>query len=200
MPSTLTFPASATGRPGTMKALTLRNLSRTSALSVEVGSLAAPFTISGGGHYSIAPGTNVSISILLSPTQPGTASQSLTIGSSDPKHSQEAVKVTARIEGGKLSLPSRLSISAPLNTVVTKTVMLKNTGAGSLSGTVQGFGAESPFSLLGGPVSYWLSPGQTQAVTIAFTSTSAGTVHGSLAIAIAEPAGAASMSLTGSVR
>jgi hypothetical protein len=79
-------------------------------------------------------------------------------------------------------------------------VTLKNTGAGSLWGTVQGFGATSAFKLLGGPVSYWLAPGQTQTVTIAFTATSAGTVHGSLAIAIAEPAAVASMSLTGSAR
>ena len=46
-PATLTFPATATGKPGSIKTLMIRNLSRTTALSLAMGSLAAPFAVSG---------------------------------------------------------------------------------------------------------------------------------------------------------
>jgi hypothetical protein len=84
--------------------------------------------------------------------------------------------------------------SAPLDTVATKTVMLKNTGTGAV------LRPESPFTLLGGPVAYRLSQGQTQPLAVAFSATNAGSGHESLAIAIAEPAGVPSIRITGSSR
>ena len=52
------FPPPRRARPGTIKTLVMRNLSRTSALSIEVGTLAAPFAVSGAGRYSVAPGAH----------------------------------------------------------------------------------------------------------------------------------------------
>jgi hypothetical protein len=196
--SSMAFPATATGRPGTMKKLTIRNLNRTQPLSVEVSALAAPFSVSGGGHYSVAPRSSVAISILFSPTQSGTVSQALQIVSSDPKHPNTAVNVSARVEGGKLSAPASIALNASMDTAVTKTVMLKNSGAGILAGTAQAFGPNSPFTLLGGPVSFWLASGQSQPVTIQFKAATAGMAEGNLVIATADPAGTATMSVTGS--
>ena len=65
--------------------------------------------------------------------------------------------------------------------------MLKNSGAGMLSGTAQAFGPNSPFTLLGGPVSFWLASGQSQAVTIQFQAATVGTAKANLVIAMAEP-------------
>jgi hypothetical protein len=143
---------------------------------------------------------SVAISILFSPTQSGTVTQALQIVSSDPKHPNTTVKVTARVEGGKLSAPAGVSLIAPMNTAVTRTVMLKNSGAGILSGTAQAFGPNSSFTLLGGPVSFWLASGQTQPVTIEFRAASAAVAQGDLIIAMAEPAGTVTMKITGSAK
>ena len=196
VPATLTFPATATGRPGTMKTFAIRNLSRTSPLSVQVSPLAMPFTVSGVGNYSIAPLSSISIGIFFSPTNSGTVAQSLQIVSGDPKHPNVAVHVTASVLGGKLSMPA-VSLRAPMSAVATRTVMLRNSGRGMLMGTVQAFGPSAPFTLLGGPVSFSLAAGQSQPITIQFKPESAGTVQGSLEVAMTEPAGNASISVSG---
>jgi len=198
-PAALTFPATATGRPGTMKALAIRNLSRTSPLSVQVSALAAPFAVSGAGNYSIAPKSSISIGIFFSPTTSGKVTQSLQIVSGDPKHPNSTVRVTASVRGGKLSMPAAVSMRASMTAVATRTVMLHNSGAGLLAGTAQSFGPNAPFTLLGGPVSFWLASGQSQPVTIQFKPESAGTVHDSLEVAMTEPAGNASVNVSGSV-
>ena len=200
VPASLNFPATATGRPGSMKPLMIRNLSRTSTLTAKVGSLAAPFSVSGNGQYSIAPGANATVSILFSPTQSGIASGSLQITSSDAKHANAIVKVSARVQGGRLSAPTRVSMSAPLDGEVTRTVMLRNSGAGTLAGTVQAFAPGSPFSLLGGSVSFQLAPHQSQPVTIAYKAMSTGSAEAALLVAMSDPAGIASLSVTGSTK
>lgn len=200
LPLKVAFPSTATGRPGTMKTLVIRNLSRTSALSLQVGALSPPFVVSGAGHYSVAAGSSLPIDIFFSPTRCGTLTESLNITSGDPKHPSVTVQVTAVVQGGKLSMPANIALSASLNTIATKTVLLKNSGAGTLSGTAQSFGPNSSFILLGGPVPLWLSPGQTQAVTVQFRPTSAGTVQATLAIVITDPAATTSMKVSGSAK
>jgi subtilase family serine protease len=200
VPVALNFPVSATGRPGTMKTLVIRNLSRTSPLSVEVGALAAPFAVSGAGSYSIAPQSSISVGIFFSPTNSGTVTQSLQIVSGDPKHPDSTVRVTASARGGKLTMPAAVSLRASTSAVATRTVMLRNSGAGMLAGTVQSFGPNAPFTLLGGPVSFWLASGQSQPVTIQFKPVSEGTVQGSMAVAMAEPVGTASIRVSGSAK
>jgi hypothetical protein len=79
-------------------------------------------------------------------------------------------------------------------------MMLRNSGRGMLAGTVQSFLPSASFTLLGGPVSFWLAPGQSQPVTIQFKPENAGTVQESLAVAIAEPVGTASISVSGSAK
>jgi len=197
-PATLAFPATATGKPGTIKTLMIRNLSRTSPLWLEVGSLAAPFAVSGSTHYAIAAGASVPIAILFSPTNCGTSRQVLQINSSDPNHPIASVVVTAMVLGGKLSIPSKVAFTAPMTAVATRTVVLKNSGAGTLSGSAQAFGANSPFTILCGPVLFSLAPGQSQVVTVQFKPARIGTVEGNLVIAMVNPIGTASISVSGS--
>ncbi len=200
MPAAINFAATATGRPGTMKTLVMRNLSRTSALSIEVGSLVAPFAVSGAGRYSIAPASCLSIAILFSPGSSGTVKQFLPITSGDSKHPKVMVPVTVVVRGGKLSIPAKVSLSAPLSALGSRTVMLRNSGPGMLSGSAESFDPASPFTVVGGPVSFWLGPGQAQSITIQFRPANSGTVHGDLAIAMVEPQGTASISVSGSAK
>ncbi len=199
-PATLAFPATATGKPGTMKTLTIRNLSKTTPLSIAMGTLEAPFAVSGLSHYLVAPGKSVSIAILFSPADCGTSKQGLQITSSDPKHQNALVVVTATVRGGKLSIPSKVAFTAAMTAIATKTVILKNSGVGMLSGSAQSFGANSPFTILGGPVSFSLAPGKSQAVTLQFKPASLGTVQGNLVIAMANPIATASISVSGSAK
>ena len=201
VPAKVSFPSSATGKPGSMKPLVVRNLSRTAPLDVELGTLAAPFALSGPSHYTIAPASSISIPILFSPIKCETVQQSLQIVSGDPKHPTVTVQVIAKVLGGKLKVPAKVAMNAPIaGAVVTKTVMLKNAGAGMLSGSAQAFDPDSPFTLLGGPVTFWLAPGQSQPVTIQFRPANVGTVQGNLTIAMVEPAGAASIQVMGSAK
>ena len=199
-PATLAFPATATGKPGTIKTLMIRNLSKTSPLSIEIGSLAAPFAVSGPAHYTVAPGSTIQIAILFSPTNCGTSKQILQMTSSDPKHPNASIAISATVRGGKLSIPSKLALSAPMTAIATKTVVIKNSGAGMLSGSAQSFGSNSPFTILGGPVSFSLASGQSQTVTIQFKPASIGKVQGNLVIAMVNPTGTASISVSGSAK
>jgi subtilase family serine protease len=200
VPGTFSFPATATGKPGIVKALVVRNLSRTSALSVDVGTLAAPFAVTGAGHYVLRPGASTEVAIFFSPASCGTASELLKITSSDPKHSNASVQVSAVVKGGKLTMPSKVALTAALSATATKTVMLKNSGAGMLSGSTQSLGANSPFTIVGGSVSFWLAPGQSQPVTIQFKPATMGKAQGNLMIAMVEPVGTASISISGSAK
>lgn len=200
VPARLNFPATATGKPGTVRTLVIRNLSRAASMSLDIGSLMPPFVVSGTGHYSVAPASRMAITILLSPATSGMVTQYLQLTSGDPNHQSATVEVSSLVRGGELSMPSKVALAARPNTVATKTVMLKNSGAGILSGTVQAFDAKSPFIVLGGPIPLWLLSGQTQAVTIQFKPAIAGNVSGALTVATIEPSGISQIDVTGSTR
>ncbi len=198
VPASVTFPATASGRPGSIKTVVIQNLSRSTTLGVNVGTLVPPFIVSGAGSHSVAPGSSTSITILFSPATGQVTKQSLQITSSDPGHPQAVVQVAASVRGGKLSMPASVSLRAALNSSATATVVLKNSGHGTLSGTVQPFGAGSAFTLLGAPVSFSLAPGRSQSVTIQFRPASSAAVQASLGVALVEPAGSASIAVSGS--
>lgn len=200
VPSKLSFPATATGKPGSVRTLVIRNTSPTSSMSLEVGSLASPFTASGAGHYTVAPASSIPITILLSPATVGAVTQYLQLMSGDPKHPKAMVEVSALVRGGKLSIPSKIALAAHLNGIATRTVTLKNSGAGTLTGTVQAFDADSPFILLGGPVSLWLNPGQVQTVTIQFKPAFSGMASAALVVATLEPSAIRRVDVTGSTK
>jgi hypothetical protein len=176
----------------------IHNRSASSTLAVEVGTLAQPFVVSGSGQYSLAPAGSATVTIVFSPDTVGMASQTLAITSGDPKHPHAGVVISGMVRAGKLSAPAKVALSASSGSMVTKTVTLRNSGKGMLSGTVPQFAAGSPFTLVGAPVSFSLAPGQTQPVTIEFAPTAAGPVSTSLAIDSTPPPATKTMVVTGS--
>jgi len=197
IPTKVKFPATATGRPGMM---VIRNLSRTSSLSLEVGAVAAPFTISGAGQYSLAPMASITVGVFLMPSTTGTIAETVQIASSDPRHSRVGVQLSASVRGGRLTMPSAVSLRTSMSTVVTKTVMIRNSGYGVISGIAQTSGGSAPFTLMGGPVSFWLVPGKSQPITIQFRPLTAGMAQGSVVVTTANPATSASIAVSGTAK
>jgi hypothetical protein len=96
--SSVTFATTAMGTRAT-KTLTVSNLSTSSTLSVDIGTLGAPFAVSASGSHNIAPGGHPQLTITFTPSQVGTASQNLIITSSDPHNPKVTVQVVGN--GGK---------------------------------------------------------------------------------------------------
>jgi hypothetical protein len=105
------------------------------------------------------------------------------------------------VQAGKLTAtPSKVALVAKSGSPVSKTVTLRNSGKGMLSGTVQPFGPASPLKLMGGPVSFILPPGQSQPITIQFTPANNATVSANLTIETTPPPATTTIAVTGSVR
>ena len=200
MPAAVHFPAIGVGMPPVSRTVLIRNRSRVSSLALEVGSLPSPFTVSGTGTYSVPPGSSVPVSIGLNPAAVGTFSQSLPIISSDPKHPQTSIIVGGTVEPGKLAAPRKIALVAKAGSTATKTVVLRNSGKGMLSGTVEAMNPGSTLTLMGGPITFTLAPHATQAITIQFAPAGAGISNASLAIDTTPPPAAMTIAVTGSAR
>jgi hypothetical protein len=200
VPTTITFPATGIGRPAKTRTVLISNRNVGSNLAINVGTLPSPFAVFGAGHYTLAPFTSVSVMIVFTPAAIGMAEQKLPISSGDPKHPYVNVVVSGIVQAGKLTAPGKVALVARSGSAVSKTVTLRNSGKGMLSGIVQPFGQASPFMLVGGPGSFTLTPGQTQPITIQFTPARSATVSANLTIDTTPPSGTTVIAVTGSVR
>ncbi len=200
VPKSVRFPAVGVGMPAAPLTFMVTNRSLSSTLTVDIGTLAAPFKVVGGGHYTLPPATRVSVTIELATDTVGTPSQGLSISSGDPKHPQVNVAVSATVQAGKLAVPHHVSLAAKPGSSVAKTMILKNSGKGMLSGTVQPFAAGSTLTLDDGPIAFELAPGETRPITIHFAPPSAGSVSANLAIDTTPPPGTTMIVVTGSAR
>jgi hypothetical protein len=178
----------------------IRNRSRTSALSVDVGAAAGPFQVTGTGPYTLTALASIPITIVFTPDALGMATQSIPIMSGDPEHRNVSIALGAMVLPGRLSRPARISIAGTRGSMTSKTVLIGNAGRGILSGTVEQFPSGSAFSLVGGPVSFSLAPGKTQPLTIQFSPSSAGTVSANLTIDAGPPTASATTIVTGAAR
>jgi hypothetical protein len=186
--------------PPVTKTVLIRNLSRVSTLALEVGSLASPFTVSGTGTYSLPPGSSVPVSIALNPAAVGTFTESLPVSSGDPKHPQASITISGTVEPGKLAAPSKIALVAKPGSTATKTVILRNSGKGMLSGTVAAMEPGSALTLMGGQITFTLAPHATQPITIQFAPAGAGVSSANLAIDTTPPPAAMAIVVTGSAR
>ena len=200
VPPAIRFPALGVGMPATSRTVLIRNASRTSTLALEVGSLSSPFSVSGAGNYSLAPGSSVPLTVMFSPEVVGMASQELPISSGDPKHPHVNIPVSGMAQPGKLSAPRTVSMAASPGAMATKTVTLRNSGRGMLSGTVESFDQGSPFTLESGPVPLTLAPGQTQPIGIQFAPATAGSITANLTIETMPPLATMTIVVHGSAR
>jgi hypothetical protein len=126
------------------------------------------------------------------------ASQALPITSGDPRHPYVNVSISAMVQPGKLSVPRKVALAANSGSTVTKTVIFRNSGKGMLSGTVQPFRQGSTLTLIAGPITFALAPGESQPITVQFTPSSPGLVSANLAIETAPPLGTTTIVVTGS--
>ena len=197
VPATLHFPATGVGIPTAPRRLLIRNRSKTTPLSVDVGTLDSPFSVSGAGHYMIAPASSVTVMIGLDPSTVGIANRLLPISSGDPKRLEANVTITGKVLAGRLSAPHQVTFTTKAGAAASKTVILKNVGRGMLSGTVELFDPGSPFELVDGPVKFSLAPGEKQPVTIKFNGAGAGRVTANLAIGTTPPPATTTVVVTG---
>jgi hypothetical protein len=199
-PAAVRFGAIGVGMSPETKTVLIRNRSSVSALALELGNLAAPFAVTGTGTYSVPPDSSVSVSIALTPATVGSFTQSLAISSGDPKHPQASITISATVEPGRLSAPHSVALVAKPGATVTKTVVLRNSGKGMLSGTVAVMDPGSALTLMGGPVTFTLAPHAIQPITIQFAPASTGVISANLAINTTPPPAAMTMVVTGSAR
>jgi hypothetical protein len=186
--------------PAVSRTLLVRNLSSTSTLVLNVGSLAAPFTVAGGGQYSLAPRASASVTITFNPDILGSASQELPIISSDPKHPLVNVAVSGVVQAGRLVVPKTIAITAHTGLPAIKTIVLRNSGKGMLSGTVQQFDPAAAFTLQNGPIPFSIAPGKSQTISVQFAPAASGTTSASLMIETAPPPATTNISVRGSAR
>jgi hypothetical protein len=83
------------------KSLTINNKSKSQTLSVAVGALSAPFSLSNPGTFTLNPGQRLTPAeqITFAPTATGTFRATLTITSGDPSHRSVNLKVEGRSRG-----------------------------------------------------------------------------------------------------
>ena len=133
-------------------------------------SATSPFSIVSGGSYNLIGGQSQQVTIRYSPTTPGTNSQTITFSGGGG--------ATASLIGIAYS-PTGLVINpqnqdfggVAVGSSVDQVFALRNFGPGAVSGSAS---VAAPFNVVSGG-NYSLSVGQTQAVTIRYTPTSAGT-------------------------
>jgi subtilase family serine protease len=200
VPGSVHFPTVGIGMQSATRKLVISNRSSASTLRLEVATLASPFEVIGAGQYSLAPLARVTVTIVLTPSVVGTARQSLRISSGDPKHPWANVSIIGTVAAGKLSAPGKVSLMANSGTPTSKTLKLRNSGKGMLSGRVQPFAPGSPLTLMGGPVSFTLAPGQTQPITIEFAPAGGRTFSANLAIDTTPPPASTTIAVVGTVR
>ena len=76
------------------KVLTIRNASRVDRMKLTVGTLIAPYTLTGAGSYTVLIGGNRTVTLKFTPTSTGKSTTKLVLLSSDPKHTRVEVALT----------------------------------------------------------------------------------------------------------
>jgi len=136
---------------------------------------APPFSIVGGGTYSLTTGTSQVVTVRFAPSAGGAASGSVSCsggggasvalsGSGDPLPS-------ISLTGGPLDFDT-----VPVGASADRSFTVRNQGGQTLSGAAS---TSAPFSIVGGG-SYALAAGQSQTVTVRFTPTATGPASGNV--------------------
>ena len=148
VPAAVRFPAIGVGMKAVQRTILIANRSASTPLALDIGTLMSPFTVSGAGQFTSPPHGSVPVTIVFTPDVIGTANQTLGIRSGDPKHPLVSVMVSGTVQPGVLSAPSQITLMAKSGAETTKTVTLRNSGKGMLSGTVEQFAPASSLKCL----------------------------------------------------
>lgn len=191
--SLVVFPNAGVGESPTRRHVVIENLSMKKHLVGQVGSPAAPFSITaGGGAFNIPPAGTLKVKMLFTPIAYGVAKGSFVITSSDARHPSLTVNLEGRGKPGvpRLSIPALSEPPNPLSMTfgavgigVPRTLALKihNVGLGALGGNVNALSA--PFAITVGSGSFGpIAPGGVYTVKVQFAPTAVGLASTTLAI------------------
>jgi subtilase family serine protease len=198
VPGKVHFHATGIGvLPAPTKTFTIRNGSRDQTLTVTVGALSPPFTVSNPGTFSLEAHGIRPETITFQPIAVGTATAlpALAITSSDPKHLSRQVQVSGTGAGGKLYVHKTLSFpKTAMGSLASKNLVLKNAGKGMLSGSVGSLAP--PFDVTPGPFGP-LAPHAEATVTVTFSpQTTGAAVPRTLTINVDSPSTPATATVT----
>ena len=133
---------------------------------------------SGGGSFTLAPGTTRNIVVRFSPTSTGSKNASLQISNNDPN--ENPYNITLNGSGAQPDInvsPGSMNYEdVEITSSSTETFIVSNTGGATLSvssSSITGTDA-GDFSITGGGGSFTLSPGATRNVYVRFSPSSTG--------------------------
>ena len=165
----------------------------TAALTGNVGSLSAPFSVvSGGGAFNLAPGQSVTVTVRYSPTTSGPASANLSI-THNSTNQTSPTKIS--LSGTGVNIPV-ISVSPTFNNYgnvkvkksKTASFVVKNSGKANLSITSAITGTDaSMFTITSGAGSKTIKPGKTLTIKVAFKPASTGSKSANLEITSNDP-------------
>jgi subtilase family serine protease len=96
-PRAVRLPATRAVGTGAARTFLIGNRSRTSTMSLDIGTLAQPLTVAGSGHYMVAPASTISVTISIAPGAAGMMRQTLVIHSGDAKRPTLNIAVSAMV-------------------------------------------------------------------------------------------------------
>jgi len=198
-PLSLNFSTVAIGGTPGSKTFAIKNLSKTNPLIGEVKNPGGPFTISPPpGELFLLPGKGEKVTVDFAPAVAGSVSAQVEIDSNDPSQSEVKVSLAGTGEAGVLSAPATVSFNPTRSgTSSKKPMVLKNTGKGTLSGTIPSIGGLFSISPVG-PFS--LKPGKSLSASVIFSPTFPGIVTLDVVIGVfppSQPSSGVTVQLTG---
>jgi Abnormal spindle-like microcephaly-assoc'd, ASPM-SPD-2-Hydin len=197
--STLSFGDSNIGSAVT-KTVTVRNSGGANLTGLAVtcsGTNASDFTLGSIGATTIGPGVDTTFTVTFTPTAGGSRTATLQIASNDTDENPFDINLL----GGIGSLAPEIVVQEPVGmdlsdgatrdygsvnvgTVVSKTIILRNTGTANLTGlAVASSGTHASDFVIGALGATSLAPGAGTSFTVAFTPVAAGSRVATLRIA-----------------
>jgi hypothetical protein len=169
--------------------------SSNTALTENVGTLPAPFSVvSGGGAFNLAPGQSVTVTMQFSPTIAGTASAVLSITHNAANQNNP---VLVALSGAGINANAPIISVTPMsndygNVKVkrskTASFVVKNNGKTNLSISSAIIGTDSSmFAIMSGSGSKTIKPGKTLTIKVVFKPASKGLNSATLGIASNDP-------------
>jgi Abnormal spindle-like microcephaly-assoc'd, ASPM-SPD-2-Hydin len=193
-PSAVNFGSVNVGQSSKQTITIANHASSTAALTGNVGTLSAPFSVvSGGGAFNLSPGQSVTVTVQFSPTVAGPASASFPI-THNATHQTSPTNLSLGGTGVNIPVISVTPTSNDYGKVKVKgtksaSFVVKNIGAAdlSISGSKLTGTDASMFSITSGSGSETISPGKSLTIKVAFKPTSAGSKSAMLEITSSDP-------------
>jgi hypothetical protein len=181
------------------RTLTIKNVNKgILAGGVDLSGVTTPFIASGAGPFSLAHKQTTKVVVKFAPTAPGRFSGTIAISSTDPNTPFVNVPVLGRGLAGRLETSKALRFGRVRSgQTSTRTLTIRNGGAGLLHGNVNG-NVLGAFSVVSGSGRFALPRGQTQRIKLRFAPIASAKFNATLLITSDDPSHASvAVRLTG---